>query len=85
MRGRSQRRSGAGGAQPRLDAALLTERPTAPAEAMMAARRQGVLTRALRGVALQISPPFVVTEDQLATMVEGLAVGVRETARQSLR
>jgi adenosylmethionine-8-amino-7-oxononanoate aminotransferase len=62
-----------------LDAALVAERPTAPAEAMMAARRHGVLTRALRGVALQISPPFIVTEDELATMVAGVAAGVRET------
>ena len=62
-----------------LEAALVAERPTAPAEAMMAARRQGVLTRALRGVALQISPPFVVTEDELATIVDGIAAGVRET------
>ena len=62
-----------------LDAAFLAERPTAPAEAMMAARRRGVLTRALRGVALQISPPFIVTEDELAQMVAGVAAGVRET------
>jgi putrescine---pyruvate transaminase len=29
---------------------------------------RGVITRALRGVALQISPPFVVTEEQLGTV-----------------
>jgi adenosylmethionine-8-amino-7-oxononanoate aminotransferase len=27
-----------------------------------------VLVRGIRGVALQISPPFVITEDELATM-----------------
>jgi adenosylmethionine-8-amino-7-oxononanoate aminotransferase len=32
---------------------------------------RGVITRALRGVALQISPPFVITEEQL-----GLVAGV---------
>jgi len=32
------------------------------------ARERGVLTRALGGVALQISPPFVITEQQLATV-----------------
>ena len=61
-----------------LDAVLLAERPAAPAGAMMAARQHGVLTRVLRGVALQISPPFVVTEDELAAMVAGVAVGIRE-------
>jgi adenosylmethionine-8-amino-7-oxononanoate aminotransferase len=29
---------------------------------------RGVITRALRGVALQISPPFVITEEQLGTV-----------------
>jgi putrescine aminotransferase len=33
-----------------------------------AARARGVLVRGIRGVALQISPPFVITEDELATM-----------------
>jgi adenosylmethionine-8-amino-7-oxononanoate aminotransferase len=37
------------------------------------ARARGVLTRGLRGVALQISPPFVVTEDELATLGRVLA------------
>ena len=39
----------------------------------------GVITRALRGVALQISPPFVVTEDELGTMVAGIGAAVEET------
>ena len=29
---------------------------------------RGVITRALRGIALQISPPFVITEEQLGTV-----------------
>ncbi len=37
------------------------------------ARARGVLVRGLRGVALQISPPFVVTEDELATLGRVLA------------
>jgi putrescine aminotransferase len=32
------------------------------------ARARGVLLRGLRGVALQISPPFVITEDEIATL-----------------
>lgn len=63
-----------------LDAGLLAESPGAPAAAMLAARREGVLTRVLRGVALQISPPFVVTEDELAAIVNGVAAGVRAAA-----
>jgi adenosylmethionine-8-amino-7-oxononanoate aminotransferase len=37
------------------------------------ARARGVLVRGLRGVALQISPPFVVTEDELSTLGRVLA------------
>jgi adenosylmethionine-8-amino-7-oxononanoate aminotransferase len=32
----------------------------------------------LRGVALQVSPPFVVTESELEAIVEGVAAGLRE-------
>jgi putrescine aminotransferase len=32
------------------------------------ARARGVLLRGLRGVALQISPPFVITEDEIGTL-----------------
>jgi adenosylmethionine-8-amino-7-oxononanoate aminotransferase len=52
-----------------LDARLLAERPAAADEVMAAARRNGVLTRVLRGVAFQFSPAFVATDDELRTMV----------------
>jgi adenosylmethionine-8-amino-7-oxononanoate aminotransferase len=61
-----------------LDPELLASRPGAPAAAVLAARRSGVLTRVLRGVALQVSPPFVVTESELEAIVEGVAAGLRE-------
>jgi len=61
-----------------LDARVLEANPGAPMAAVLAARRHGVLTRALRGVALQISPPLVVTEDELAAIVDAVAAGVRE-------
>jgi putrescine---pyruvate transaminase len=61
-----------------LDPELLASSPGAPAAAVLAARRSGVLTRVLRGVALQISPPFVVTEAELEAIVEGVAAGLRE-------
>ena len=57
---------------------LLAERPGVAMEAVLAARREGVITRVLRGVALPLSPPFVVTEDELTRMVDGLATGIRE-------
>ena len=62
-----------------LEADLLAEHPTAGAAAVAAARRNGVITRLLRGVALQISPPLVVTEPELAAMVDGIGEAVRET------
>ena len=61
-----------------LDTDVVAANPGAGAAAVATARRHGVLTRALRGVALQISPPFVVTEDELVTIVDGIAAGVRE-------
>jgi adenosylmethionine-8-amino-7-oxononanoate aminotransferase len=61
-----------------LDPALLAEHPGAGASVVLAARRHGVLTRLLRGVALQVSPPFVVTEDELRTIVGGIAAALND-------
>ena len=61
-----------------LDARVLEANPGAPMAAVLAARQRGVLTRALRGVALQISPPLVVAEAELATIVDAVDTGVRE-------
>ena len=60
---------------------VLARQPGAPVAAMLAARGQGVLTRVLRGVALQISPPFTVTEGELEAIVGAIEAGVRETMR----
>jgi adenosylmethionine-8-amino-7-oxononanoate aminotransferase len=35
-----------------------------------AIRDRGVVTRLLRGIALQVSPPFVITEDEIGQMAE---------------
>jgi adenosylmethionine-8-amino-7-oxononanoate aminotransferase len=51
---------------------LLAADPTLPERAVTAALRHGVATRVLRGHALQISPPFVITETEIRTMVDGL-------------
>jgi adenosylmethionine-8-amino-7-oxononanoate aminotransferase len=62
-----------------LDAAVLADHPGAGAAAVAAARRHGVLTRALRGIALQVSPPLVVAEDELRAMAAGLEAALRDT------
>ena len=74
--GGSRRRASAGLAG-RSSSTATGRRESARRAAVVAARRHGVLTRALRGIALQISPPFVVTEDELATIVEAVRAGVR--------
>jgi len=60
-----------------LDARVVEADPGAPMAAVLAARRHGVLTRALRGVALQISPPLVVSEDELVAIVSAVTAGIR--------
>ena len=62
-----------------LDGELIAAHPTAGVAVVAAARRHGVISRALRGVALQISPPLVVTEDELARIVSGIRAAVEET------
>jgi adenosylmethionine-8-amino-7-oxononanoate aminotransferase len=37
---------------------------------VVAARERGVITRLLRGVALQVSPPFVITEEEIGRIAE---------------
>jgi adenosylmethionine-8-amino-7-oxononanoate aminotransferase len=44
--------------------------------AVLGARERGVLTRALRGTALQLSPAYIATDDELRAMVAGLAEAV---------
>ena len=62
-----------------LDGELVAANPTAGLAVVAAARRHGVLSRALRGIALQISPPLVVTEDELEQIVDGIAAAIAET------
>ena len=61
-----------------LDAGLLAEHPTVGMQVVVAARKRGVISRFLRGVAVQISPPLVVTEDELATIVGGVGDAVQD-------
>jgi putrescine---pyruvate transaminase len=62
-----------------LDGDLLAAHPSAGPATVLAARRHGIISRLLRGYALQISPPLVVTEDELERIVDGIAAAVTET------
>jgi adenosylmethionine-8-amino-7-oxononanoate aminotransferase len=55
---------------------LLAADPGLPERTVTAALNHGVATRVLRGHALQISPPFVITEAEIHQMVEGLAAAI---------
>jgi len=59
---------------------LLAADPGLPERAVSAALRHGVATRVLRGHALQISPPFVITETEIDTMVDGLGAALEDVA-----
>ncbi len=50
-----------------------TADPTLGPRLVLAVRERGVITRLLRGIALQISPPFVITEAEIARIVEVFA------------
>ena len=45
-------------------------------EALAAARRKGVITRSLLGHSLQISPPLIITKEEIKFMVDGLLVAL---------
>ena len=73
----SEVRSGAGVlAAVQLDPELLALDPTAPARAALAARDAGVITRAVGGGGLQVSPPLTITTSQLEELAEGLRSGL---------
>ena len=48
---------------------------------VLAIRKRGVITRLLRGVALQVSPPFVITETEIGQIAEAFAGAFDEVAR----
>ena len=63
-----------------LDGDVLAADPGAPEVVAGALRRHGILTRVLRGVALQVSPPLVITEDEIRGMVDGFEAALAEVA-----
>jgi adenosylmethionine-8-amino-7-oxononanoate aminotransferase len=66
-----------------LDGDVLAVDPGLPEAVAAAARGHGVLTRVLRGVALQVSPPFVITEAEIRTLVDGLEAALAEVGAQA--
>ncbi|HLO34670.1 MAG TPA: aminotransferase class III-fold pyridoxal phosphate-dependent enzyme [Candidatus Deferrimicrobium sp.] len=60
--------------------AVLAADPGLPERVVTAALRHGVATRVLRGHALQVSPPFVITEAEITTMVGGLGAALDDVA-----
>lgn len=60
-----------------IDRERLAEEPGLPAKAVLGAREYGVLTRALASGGLQVSPPLVLTDGELAQIAEGLEAALR--------
>jgi adenosylmethionine-8-amino-7-oxononanoate aminotransferase len=63
-----------------LSPAVLEKDPTAPDRVIAAALRHGVASRVLRGHAVHISPPFVITEAQIEAMVDGIGNALEDVA-----
>ncbi|MGP1674499.1 MAG: aminotransferase class III-fold pyridoxal phosphate-dependent enzyme, partial [Candidatus Limnocylindrales bacterium] len=56
--------------------------PGIAARVAVAALRHGVVTRVLRGHALQISPAFTISETEIDTLVDGLGAALDDVAGQ---
>ena len=59
-----------------LDPAILEGDPGAAARVVLAARKRGIMSRALAPGALQISPPLVLGSDELSKLAEGLTAAL---------
>ena len=63
-----------------IDPALLADDPGLTDRVTLRARHHGVLTRTLVGGGLQISPPLVITRDELDEIASGLAGALDDVA-----
>jgi putrescine---pyruvate transaminase len=63
-----------------IDPAVRAADPGIVDRIVHACRDQGVLTRGLAGRALQISPPYVITQAQLESMAAGMAAAIDAVA-----
>jgi adenosylmethionine-8-amino-7-oxononanoate aminotransferase len=59
---------------------ILEKEPTTPEKVVAAALRHGVASRVLRGHAIHISPPFVISEAQIDAMVDGIGNALDDVA-----
>jgi len=59
---------------------VLEQDPATPDKVVAAALRHGVASRVLRAHAIHISPPFVITEDQIERMVDGIGNALEDVA-----
>jgi putrescine aminotransferase len=59
---------------------VLAADPGAVEKVIAAALRHGVASRVLRGHAVHISPPFVITEQQIDAMVDGIGAALEDVA-----
>ncbi len=59
---------------------VLVADPGAVEKVIAAALRHGVASRVLRGHAVHISPPFVISEAQIEAMVDGIGAALEEVA-----
>jgi putrescine aminotransferase len=63
-----------------LAPAALERDPATPDKVVAAALRHGVASRVLRAHAIHISPPFVITEEQIDRMVDGIGNALEDVA-----
>jgi len=64
-----------------LDEGARTADPGLAPRLVTTIRERGVITRLLRGVALQVSPPFVITEDEIALVSDVFVAALDAAAR----
>jgi adenosylmethionine-8-amino-7-oxononanoate aminotransferase len=60
--------------------AILEKDPGIPEKVVAASLQHGVASRVLRGHAIHISPPFVITEAQIDAMVDGIGNALEDVA-----
>ena len=63
-----------------IEPGQLEKDPATPDKVVAAALKHGVASRVLRAHAIHISPPFVITEDQIDRMVDGIGNALEDVA-----
>jgi len=63
-----------------IDPAAIAQDATLPARAVVAARSAGVMTRSLATGAIHVSPPLVITTDELGELADGLRKALDEVS-----